>query len=77
MSAALQPITPQEPIPGQLILDEIQVIVAEAIAMGGTLQIRPYVDRLLKVYEGAGFSKSWIANELIRSAASAKVPLEL
>ena len=64
-------------IQGQLMLDEIQLIVAEAIAAGDILQTRPHAERLSTVYEGARLSKAEITNELIIAGASAKIAVEI
>ena len=77
MSAAGTPIAPKTTIQGQLIFDEIQMIVAEAIAAGGTLRTAPHVKRLSKVYEGAGFSKERITNEIIIAAATGGIAVEI
>ena len=77
MHVARSSDAPERSVHRQLILDEIRLIVAEALASGETLQTRAHVDRLSKVYNGAGFSKGRLTNELISAAAAANVPVEI
>ncbi len=60
-----------------LMRDEIQMIVAEAIAAGGTLSIGTHVDRLASIYPEAGRSRRSIADELILAATQERLPVEI
>ena len=60
-----------------LMRDEIQMIVAEAIADGGTLSIGTHVERLATIYPEAGRSRRSIADELILAATQERLPVEI
>ena len=61
----------------ELILDEIRLVVAEAIGSGDILWIGPHARRLLETHPGSGWSEGHIADELILAAANAGVPVEI
>jgi hypothetical protein len=64
-------------IQNDLIFDEIRAIVAEAIRGHSVLWVAPHVERLIKTYGTAGFSKGRIADEIILAASRAKVPVHI
>jgi hypothetical protein len=57
------------------LIEEVEQIVSRAAAVGGTLQIGRYAKRLQSSL--AGFSEKSIADELIRAAARAGIPIEI
>jgi hypothetical protein len=68
---------PSGSIQNDLIFDEIRAIVAEAIKGHSVLWVAPHVERLIKTYGTAGFSKGRIADEIILAASRAKIPVHI
>jgi hypothetical protein len=68
-------------VPGRvdrlLLSEEIRSVVTEASASGVTLRIGPHAKRLSELREAMGLSQRSIADELIRVAAHAGVPVEM
>jgi hypothetical protein len=64
-------------IHSQLIRDEIQAIVADAISFHQILRVGLHAQRLSVTYPGSGLSPRWIADELILAASHAKVPVKI
>ena len=60
-----------------LLIEEVEQIVIRAAEVGGILQVSPHAKRLRSSLAGSGFSEKRIANELIRAAARAGIPIEI
>ena len=60
-----------------ILIQEVEQIIERAVAAGGTLRIGPHVRRLGPSLAATGFSERNIADELIRAAAHAGIPIEI
>jgi hypothetical protein len=60
-----------------LLLNEIRVLVADAIESGECLSTEPIAARLANKYPHSGLSMPRIAEILIEAAIAAQVPLEI
>jgi hypothetical protein len=63
--------------PPMLLVQEVKKIIADASSGGGTLQVGPHAKRLRSALEATGLSQRLIADELIRAAARAGIPVEM
>jgi hypothetical protein len=61
----------------ELLLDEIDQIVAEATETNTVLKAGSEAETLTKMYPGSGLSLPDIARAIVRTAAEAKVPVEI
>lgn len=64
-------------LPPIVLLEEVEQIITNAAATGGTFQVGRHAKRLRSSPAASGFSERSIADELIRAAARAGIPVEI
>ena len=60
-----------------LVSEEIRRIIADAIQSGECLDTGRHATRVATAYPGSGLSPEGIADELVRAAIQAGVPVEM
>lgn len=72
MGQILRPTESHE-IAVRLVQDEIDALVAEAVAVGGLLSIGAHAERLAETYPAAEMSPAQIANAIVLAAVNSGV----
>jgi len=64
-------------LPPMPLIEEVEQIVTRAAATGGTFRVSRHAKQLQLSLSASGFSERRIADELIRAAARAGIPVEM
>jgi hypothetical protein len=72
-----QIVTTVDDFPPTLLMTEVEQVIRDAAADGGTLRIGPHAKRLCLSLAAIGISEKTVTHELIRAAARAGIPIEI